>query len=146
VAGELERVQGEIQRLRNNTGRLVPPAGNMLPARVRAVDEEVMARGAVIAGMGRLSRLAGQVDSLLAKELHRSVLETTAEMEAVEAGASSPRAQALAKDVTDIFSRRHFAHQAAYYDVFGEQVMEQLSREVSAPPPPRRRFRLFGDE
>jgi hypothetical protein len=143
VGSELERFRGELQRLTTRSGRVEIPRGSGLNAQAKAIYDEVQARGAVVQGMSLLARGAHQVDNQLAVDMHRGVVETTEAIEETENQYTGSRYRVLIEEATDIFTAHNLAHNAAFYSAFGEQVVNQLERELSVPPPPhRRRFFL----
>jgi|SRR3954469_25405496 len=140
MAGELERVRSEYQRLIARNDEVDIPRSKGLSAQARAVYAEVQARGAVIQGAGLLARGASRLDHQLATELHRDVVETTQDIEEAENEYTGSRYRGLVDEASDIFAAHHLAHNAAYYQAFGDQVMRQLEEELSVPPPERPRF------
>jgi hypothetical protein len=142
VGSELERVQVEAARLAGRDGRLDNSRGGG-NQRVRAVQEEVAARIAVINGAHVLARVADQVDGELAVAIQDGVLRRTSQMEENKKQYEGPLMRGVGQRASQLFSERHLLHSTAYYYAFGEQATRQVVEELSAPEP-RRRRRLFG--
>jgi len=146
MAGELERIGAELDRLRGLSRIEVPQYG--VTPRAQAVWDEAAARGAIIEAAQRLTRAAGQADSEVAQALNRLTLETTARLEAQEKQyTGSPRVEQIKKQVTDTYLEQNFAHNLAFYQGFGEQVIRQITREIPVPSPQRGglRFGFYRD-